>query len=202
MSCIIVTLCCVLGLGQGPGDNSASSLIKSSLTELTPHSNNQYTSRSMAASQCLSVSPRLTEYLLTYLTAWIFEFDVLEAKLQRKELKVYSRHAETIYTVWTFKFFLQDIENFKLSIALHTYFELIRNSIGFHSSKLNKQQSFPGSHLPTSFLWDMHMLQNVRWVLLVWLIGEDIQKAHPKSINTSCLVNFLALLRNKSTILN
>ena len=129
MSCIIVTLCCVLGLGQGPGDNSASSLIKSSLTELTPHSNNQYTSRSMAASQCLSVSPRLTEYLLTYLTAWIFEFDVLEAKLQRKELKVYSRHAETIYTVWTFKFFLQNIENLKLSIALplHTYFELIRN---------------------------------------------------------------------------
>ena len=83
--------------------------------------------------------------------------------------------------------------NLKLSIALHSCFEMMGNSIGFHS-KLNKQQSFPGSHLPTSFLCDMHMLQNVRYVLLVWLIGEDIQKAHPKSINTSCSVNFLALL--------
>ena len=120
--------------------------------------------------------------------------------MQRKVLKVYSRQAETICTVWTLNFFLQNIENLTLSIALHTCLELIRNSIGFHSSKLNKHQSFLGSHLlPTSLLCDMHMLQNVRWVLLVWLIGEDIQKAHPKSINTSCSVNFLALLGLKVT---
>ena len=83
-------------------------------------------------------------------------------------LKVYSEDNWNLLVFWNFLFLFKKYEASPKSILW--------------------------SHVPTSFLCDMHMLQDVRCVLPVWLIGRDIQKAHLKSINASCSVNFFALL--------